>query len=117
VLPIAHILILASGPHRKFRNLNDLVEPIMDARGADAGAILHQKMDFIVTAVAASMNEDLRATPRSPPIRPPVIHLVGSLRKGLAALCALGRGRFAARDTSSEHPAKHTLRQASCGGC
>ncbi len=33
--------------------LNDLVEPIIEARGVDAAAILHQKMDFILAAVAA----------------------------------------------------------------
>ncbi|MGR3501889.1 DUF6638 family protein [Pseudaestuariivita sp.] len=33
---------------------HDLVEPIVKARGIDAGAILRQKMDFIVIATAAS---------------------------------------------------------------
>lgn len=48
----------------KFLNLNDLVEPITDARGVDAAAILRQKMDFIVVAVAASMNEYLTGAMR-----------------------------------------------------
>ena len=48
----------------KFLDLNDLVEPIIEARGVDAAAILHQKMDFIVAAVAAGMNEDLAGATR-----------------------------------------------------
>ena len=44
----------------KFFQLNDLVEPVAKARGIDAAAILHQKMDFIVAEVAAEMGEDLR---------------------------------------------------------
>ncbi|MEL6681794.1 MAG: DUF6638 family protein [Pseudomonadota bacterium] len=43
----------------KFLQLNDLVEPIVDARGVDAASILHQKMDFIVASVAADMGESL----------------------------------------------------------
>ena len=43
----------------KFLELNDLVEPVAQVRGIDAGGILRQKMDFIVASVAASMGEDL----------------------------------------------------------
>ena len=48
----------------KFFNDNDLVEPIVKARGIDAAAILHQKMDFIVAEVAAVMGEDLSGATR-----------------------------------------------------
>ncbi|EBA13516.1 DUF6638 family protein [Roseobacter sp. CCS2] len=48
----------------KFLTLNDLVEPIMEARGVDSAAILHQKMDFIVASVAAEMKEDLAGATR-----------------------------------------------------
>ncbi|MCO4847504.1 MAG: hypothetical protein KC448_05970 [Yoonia sp.] len=48
----------------KFLTLNDLVEPIVEARGLDAAAILHQKMDFIVASVAAEMGEDLSGATR-----------------------------------------------------
>ncbi len=48
----------------KFLTLNDLVEPIVEARGLDAAAILRQKMDFIVASVAAKMNEDLTGASR-----------------------------------------------------
>ncbi|MEL7179090.1 MAG: DUF6638 family protein [Pseudomonadota bacterium] len=48
----------------KFLTLNDLVEPILEARGVDSAAILHQKMDFIVASVAAEMKEDLTGATR-----------------------------------------------------
>lgn len=48
----------------KFLELNDLVEPIVKARGVDAAAILHQKMDFMVAEVAATMGEDLTGATR-----------------------------------------------------
>ncbi|UWQ98759.1 hypothetical protein K3729_15250 [Rhodobacteraceae bacterium S2214] len=48
----------------KFLELNDLVEPIVKARGVDAAAILHQKMDFMVAEVAATMEEDLTGATR-----------------------------------------------------
>ncbi|WP_296419998.1 DUF6638 family protein [Pseudooctadecabacter sp.] len=49
----------------QFLKLNDLVEPIVEARGIDSAAILRQKMDFIVADVAAGLGEDLtRATRR-----------------------------------------------------
>ncbi|KNG93842.1 DUF6638 family protein [Pseudaestuariivita atlantica] len=38
-----------------FFEVNGLVEPIVQARGVDAGAILRQKMDFIVIDTAASL--------------------------------------------------------------
>ena len=48
----------------KFLELNDLAEPVAKARGIDAGAILHQKMDFVVAEVAAAMGEDLTGATR-----------------------------------------------------
>ena len=97
----------------KFLELNDLVEPIMDARGVDAAAILHQKMDFIVMAVAASMNEDLTGASRRDLRRLgcQYAHLLPDAWKGLAALV-----RWAEEDgpwpkITSEHPTYfYTLR-------
>ncbi len=43
----------------KFLELNDLAEPIANAPGADAAAILRQKMDFIVVAAAAELGLDI----------------------------------------------------------
>lgn len=48
----------------KFLRLNDLVEPISKARGADAKALLRQKMDFILVDVAAEQKVDLAGATR-----------------------------------------------------
>ena len=72
----------------KFLDANDLVEPIVKARGVDAVAILRQKMDFIVVDVAATMDadlssyrrQDLRALARRyAEILPPEFHTLGKL--------------------------------------
>ena len=47
-----------------FLQLNDLVEPLAQARGIDAAAVLKQKMDFIVVAHAAAMGENLKGATR-----------------------------------------------------
>ncbi|PCD77911.1 DUF6638 family protein [Pseudothioclava arenosa] len=39
----------------KFLQINELVEPIVGARGFDAGAVLRQKMDFILVEAAARL--------------------------------------------------------------
>lgn len=48
----------------QFLKVNDLAEPIVEARGIDRAAILRQKMDFIVVDVAASLGADLSGTTR-----------------------------------------------------
>ena len=97
----------------KFLELNDLVEPVAKARGIDAGAILHQKMDFLVAEVAATMDEDLtgatRRTLRTLGRR--YAQLLPKEWQGLAALA-----RWAEEDgpwprITSDHPAYfYTLR-------
>ncbi|SLN36150.1 DUF6638 family protein [Roseisalinus antarcticus] len=47
-----------------FLEVNNLAEPIIKARGIDGAAILHQKMDFVVAELAASMGEDLTGATR-----------------------------------------------------
>ncbi len=97
----------------KFLNLNDMVEPITDARGVDAAAILQQKMDFIVMAVAASMKEDLTGASRRDlrHLGRQYARLLPEAWQGLAALV-----RWAEEDgpwpkITSEHPAYfYTLR-------
>lgn len=49
----------------KFFEYNDLVEPIVKARGIDASAILSQKMDFIVVDAAQDAGVDLSGATRS----------------------------------------------------
>lgn len=48
----------------KFFEYNDLVEPIVKARGIDAAAILRQKMDFIVVDAAQESGVDLTGATR-----------------------------------------------------
>ncbi|SEQ35773.1 DUF6638 family protein [Thalassovita taeanensis] len=48
----------------RFLEMNDLVEPIVKARGIDAGAILRQKMDFIVVDAAQDRGIDLTGATR-----------------------------------------------------
>ena len=48
----------------RFLQLNDLVEPIVKARGIDAAAILRQKMDFIVVDIAQEAGMDLAGATR-----------------------------------------------------
>lgn len=48
----------------QFLKVNNLAEPIVDARGIDSAAILRQKMDFIVADVAAGLGEDLAGATR-----------------------------------------------------
>ncbi|MFZ5963177.1 DUF6638 family protein [Thalassococcus sp. BH17M4-6] len=47
-----------------FLDVNDLVEPIVKARGVDAAAILRQKMDFIVVDAAQDAGLDLTGATR-----------------------------------------------------
>lgn len=49
----------------KFFEYNDLVEPIVKARGIDAAAILRQKMDFIVVDAAQEAGLDLTGATRA----------------------------------------------------
>ncbi|MEM6760765.1 MAG: DUF6638 family protein [Pseudomonadota bacterium] len=48
----------------KFLELNNLVEPIIKARGIDGAAILRQKMDFILISVVTQAGIDLQGTTR-----------------------------------------------------
>lgn len=97
----------------KFLELNDLVEPVAKARGIDAGAILHQKMDFVVAEVAATMGEDLSGATRRDLRRlgRQYAKLLPAEWQGLAALA-----RWAEEDgpwprITSDHPAYfYTLR-------
>ncbi|WP_281857035.1 DUF6638 family protein [Litoreibacter halocynthiae] len=72
----------------KFLEDNDLVEPIVKARGVDAVAILRQKLDFIVVDVAATMEADLSQVRRTDlrslarrysDLLPPEFHTLGKL--------------------------------------
>ncbi|MFV0515119.1 MAG: DUF6638 family protein [Jhaorihella sp.] len=99
----------------KFLEYNDLVEPIVKARGLDAAAILRQKMDFIVIDAAAAAGLDLDSPDRTHMRRlaransqalPPEYH-------GLRRLLAWAEGAGKWPRISSDDPAYfYTLRAA-----
>lgn len=61
-LPIKQVFDLTQRNEvAKFLEMNGLAEPIVRARGTDAGAILRQKMDFILVEAAASLGLDAGA--------------------------------------------------------
>ena len=92
---------------------NGLVETIVEARGVDSAAILHQKMDFIVADVAASSGHDLQGATRRDlramgrqyaPLLPPEW-------RGLSQLAAWAEAGGEWPLIDSEHPAFfYTLR-------
>ncbi len=64
-LPIKHMFDFDDRNQiAKFFEYNDLVEPIVKARGIDASAILRQKMDFIVVDAAQDAGVDLTGATR-----------------------------------------------------
>ncbi len=64
-LPIKYTFSLSERNRiAKFFEYNDLVEPIVKARGIDASAILRQKMDFIVVDAAQESGIDLSGATR-----------------------------------------------------
>ncbi|MGB5067047.1 MAG: DUF6638 family protein [Albidovulum sp.] len=64
-LPIKYVFDMGDRNQiAKFLEMNDLVEPIVTARGADAAAILRQKMDFILVDAAAALGLDTGAGSR-----------------------------------------------------
>ncbi|SMY06155.1 DUF6638 family protein [Flavimaricola marinus] len=97
----------------RFLEENALVEPIVKARGIDAAAILHQKMDFIVAEVASVMGESLEGATRRD-LRNFGRRYAALLPKDWQGLAALAR--WAEEDgpwpeIDSEHPAYfYTLR-------
>lgn len=96
-----------------FLEQNDLVEPIVKARGVNAAAILQQKMDFVVIDTAASLGLDLDGLSRTDMRR-----LARQNRdklpeefEGLNALANWARGGGSWPHISSDHPAYfYTLR-------
>lgn len=64
-VPIRHVFTLEQRNQiAKFLELNKLAEPIITARGIDGAAILRQKMDFIVIAIAAELGLDITGASR-----------------------------------------------------
>ncbi|QBF33164.1 DUF6638 family protein [Thalassococcus sp. S3] len=99
----------------KFFEYNDLVEPIVKARGVDAAAILRQKMDFILVDVAAERDIDLTGATRADMRRLARRHAddLPEAFHGLAAMLRWAEGGGDWPRISSDHPAYfYTLRAA-----
>ncbi|MGB8815581.1 MAG: DUF6638 family protein [Paracoccaceae bacterium] len=94
---------------------NRLVEPIVQARGMDAAAVLRQKMDFILVEAADALNLDLGAATRAD-LRKIAHRLGAQLPDAFLGLADLLRWVEGAGDwprITSEHPAYfYTLRAA-----
>ncbi|MEJ6477356.1 MAG: hypothetical protein QNL92_01600 [Octadecabacter sp.] len=113
-LPIPYVFDLSETTAiAKFLLINDLIEPIIEARGIDAAAILHQKMDFVVAEVASKMGEDLTGATRRD-LRNMGRRYADDLPEewqGLAALVRWADEGGAWPHITSEHPAYfYTLR-------
>jgi hypothetical protein len=92
---------------------NGLVEPIVQARGMDAAAVLRQKMDFILVDAADRLDLDIRGGDRTELRK--IAHRLGSaLPEEFLGLAALLRWVERAGDwprITSEHPSYfYTLR-------
>ncbi len=107
-LPVARVMDLSDRNQiARFLEINDLVEPIVKARGVDAVAILQQKMDFIVVAVADALGLDLGGATRRE-LRILAQKLGDRLPAeflGLAALLRWVEGGAPWPRITSEHPA------------
>ncbi|NUB45992.1 hypothetical protein GEU84_016460 [Fertoebacter nigrum] len=92
---------------------NNLVEPVVQARGLDAGALLRQKMDFILVDAADALNLELGQATRAD-LRKIAQRLGSALPQeflGLAALLRWVEGGGEWPRITSEHPAYfYTLR-------
>ena len=113
-LPIPYVFDLSETTAiAKFLLINDLIEPIIEARAIDAAAILHQKMDFVVAEVASKMGEDLTGATRRD-LRNMGRRYADDLPEewqGLAALVRWADEGGAWPHITSEHPAYfYTLR-------
>ncbi len=113
-LPISDVLDLnETNAIATFLELNELVEPVIKARGVNGARILREKMDFILVDAAAGAGEDLGDM--SPRVLRHVAQRMGaSLPKAFKGLAALVR--WAENDgkwprITSAHPAYfYTLR-------
>jgi hypothetical protein len=114
VVPISPVLDMTQRNHiAEFLEVNQLVEPIVQARGVDAAAVLRQKMDFILVDAADALGLDLGAATRTDLRK--IAHRLGSgLPEEFLALAALLRWVEGGGDwprITSEHPAYfYTLR-------
>lgn len=99
----------------KFLEYNDLVEPVVKARGINGAAILRQKMDFILVSAVTEAGVDLAGTTRRDMRRlaRDHAHLLPDEFRGLADLVNWTENGGKWPRISSQHPAYfYTLRAA-----
>jgi hypothetical protein len=97
----------------RFLQLNDLVEPVVEASAIDGAAILAQKMDFISVDVASEMGADLEGVTRRDMrnLTRKYATLLPEEYEGLAALTRWSEGDGPWPKIDSRHPAYfYTLR-------
>ncbi len=113
-LPIATVMDLSDRNQiAEWLLRNDLVEPIVEARGADVAAIIRQKLDFILVDAADTLGLDLGQSIRADLRK--IAHRLGDALpnefKGLGALLRWAEGAGDWPRITSEHPAFfYTLR-------
>lgn len=101
----------------KFLDINELAEPIVHARGADAAAILRQKMDFILVDFAAKSGIDAGAATRRE-LRSIAATMARDLPpefEGLAAMLRWAEAGGPWPRLNSEHPAYFYTLRATAG--
>ena len=113
-VPVAQVMDFTHRNHvADWLDRNQLVEPIVQARGTDAGAILRQKMDFILLDAADTLGIDV-GDGRRTELRKVAYRLGSALPDeflGLSAMLAWVEGAGPWPKISSEHPAYfYTLR-------
>jgi hypothetical protein len=118
-LPVASVIDLSQRNHlAEFLEVNELVEPIVKARGMDAAAVLRQKMDFILVEAADTLNLDLGQATRSDLRK--IAHRLGAALpdefQGLGALLRWVEGAGPWPRITSEHPAYFYTLRAPWGG-
>jgi hypothetical protein len=115
-LPIKYVFDLTERNRiAKFLEYNDLVEPIVKARGVDAAAILRQKMDFILIDTIADQGIDLSQTSRRDMRRlaRENAHLLPDAYTALSKLVTWAEHGGKWPSITSDHPAYfYTLRAA-----
>ncbi|MEX0367269.1 MAG: DUF6638 family protein [Ruegeria sp.] len=115
-MPVKYVFDLSQRNRiAKFFDYNDLVEPIVKARGIDAAAILQQKMDFITIDTTANAGLDLTGLDRSDMRRLARNHAdrLPEAYHGLAQLLRWASDGGAWPRITSDHPAYfYTLRAA-----
>lgn len=114
-LPLQGITLDNANAVARWLKANDLVEPVLEARGIDSAAVLRQKMDFVLVDAMTANGVDLRGTTRRDLRRLARQHadLLPAEFHGLAALVGWAEHGGKWPKIKSNHPAYfYTLRSS-----